>query len=368
MTIYYCFRMIKFLILAQLVFSIATNAIEENQSSNVLRTPDSRFVNLEDYPFKPNYIYIDNIRIHYIDEGPKNADPILLLHGLPTWSYLYRKMIPIFVDAGHRVIVPDMVGFGKSDKFIKKNDYSFLMHVNFMKKLVIDLDLNNIVLMGQDWGGPVGMRMAAEMPDRFSAIVMSNGGLPSMPNPQAWLARNIMNFNVWLNKPISMSELINELNNVSTTAEPSATDFIGAFSKWIAHSYYTEDLDIVAVMENLGRIKDLSKSTKLAYEAPYPSSKYKAGANTFASFAVDELANNEKYMVDVYEKWEKPFLIAFGENERITYRFKGELARRIPNPTIIDDIKDAGHFIQEDAGEELAILINNFISEEVQNK
>ena len=359
--------MFRIFLLLQLLTPLCFAANIEYQDPSVIRTPDSRFNNLEGYPFKPNYIYIDNIRIHYLDEGPKNAEPILLLHGLPTWSYLYRTMIPVFVEAGHRVIVPDMVGFGKSDKYIEKKDYSFLMHVDFMKKLVINLDLKNIVLMGQDWGGPVGMRMIGEMPDRFSAVVMSNGGLPSMPNPQAWLSKNIMNFNVWLNKPISMDELIKELKKSSERQKPSTNDFFRTFSKWIAHSYYAEDLDIGAVMENLGRIQNITESTKYAYEAPYPSPKYKAGANTFASFAVDELANNEKYMVNVFEKWEKPFLIAFGENERITYRLKSELARRIPNPTVADDIKDAGHFIQEEAGEELATLINKFISEEVKN-
>ena len=150
----------------------------------IVRTPEERFMDLRDYPFQPNYMMIDGIRIHYLDEGPREADPIILMHGLPTWSYLYRKMIPIFVKAGHRVIVPDMVGFGKSDKYIEKNDYSYLNHKELMKKLFINLDLDNITLMGQDWGGPIGLRVAVEMPEKFSRLIVSNGGLPSMPNPK----------------------------------------------------------------------------------------------------------------------------------------------------------------------------------------
>ena len=174
----------------------------------IVRTPDSRFENLEDYPFKPNYMMIDGVRIHYLDEGPKEADPIILMHGLPTWSYLYRKMIPIFTEAGHRVIVPDMVGFGKSDKFINKEDYSYLGHKDLMKKLFLELDLNNITLMGQDWGGPIGLRVAVEIPEKFSRLVISNGGLPSMPNPQAWLVKNFLDFSVWLNTPTSFQDLL----------------------------------------------------------------------------------------------------------------------------------------------------------------
>lgn len=332
-------------------------------SPGILRTPDSNFEDLENYPFEPNYMMIDGIRIHYLDEGPEDANPIFLLHGLPTWSYLYRKMIPIFVEEGHRVIVPDMVGFGKSDKYMDKNEYSYIVHVHFMKELIHRLDLSNIVIMGQDWGGPIGMRVVAEMPEKFSAVVMSNGGLPAMPNPQAWFTRNIMNFFVWWNKPVSLEELIKELQKSSKIEEPSTFDRITTFSKWIAHSYYAEDLDIVAVMENLGGLKNMTESEKKAYEAPYPSSEYKAGANTFASFAVDELSNNEEYMKNIFENWNKPFLIAFGENERVTYSLKAELVDRIPNPIVAEDIKNAGHFIQEDAGPELAVLINEFIAE-----
>ena len=328
----------------------------------IVRTPEERFMDLRDYPFQPNYMMIDGIRIHYLDEGPKEADPIILMHGLPTWSYLYRKMIPIFVKAGHRVIVPDMVGFGKSDKYIEKNDYSYLNHKELMKKLFINLDLDNITLMGQDWGGPIGLRVAVEMPEKFSRLIVSNGGLPSMPNPQAWIAKNFLDFNVWLNTPTSFQDLIDLRDEVSEiNDEPSLIDGLRFFSKWIAHSYYAEDLDISGVMVLLGGLKNLSEEEKYAYEAPYPSSEYKMGANTFASFALHELAENETYWKDILDKWDKPLLVAFGENERTTYRLKQVFIDRVPNPTVVEDIKNAGHFIQEEAGEELAYLINDFI-------
>ena len=144
--------------------------------------------------------------------------------------------------------------------------------------------------------------------------------------------------------------------------EASTLQTMTTFSKWIAHSYYAEDLDVVGVMKYLGGLENMTDDMIKAYEAPYPSPEYKAGANTFASFAVDELAVNEQYWIDVFEKWDKPFLVAFGENERTTYQLKKEFEERLPNPTVVADIKNAGHFIQEDAGPELAVLINDFIA------
>ena len=168
----------KLLLLLSLL--LATNAWAEIEiSQGVLRTSDDRFEDLKDYPFDPNYMEIDGLRIHYLDEGPKDADPIFLLHGEPTWSYLFRKMIPVFTSAGHRVIVPDMVGFGKSDKFISKYDYSYQHHIDVMKELVERLDLKEATFFGQDWGGLVGLRVVAEMPDRFARVVVSNTGMPS---------------------------------------------------------------------------------------------------------------------------------------------------------------------------------------------
>ena len=143
----------------------------------VLRTPEDRFQNLEGYSFEANYMMIDGLRIHYLDEGPKDAEPIVLFHGEPTWSYLFRKMIPVFKEAGYRVVVPDMVGFGKSDKLESKYVYSYEHHLEVMKELVERLDLKNATHFGQDWGGLVGLRVVAEIPYRFQQVIVSNTGM-----------------------------------------------------------------------------------------------------------------------------------------------------------------------------------------------
>ena len=144
-----------------------------------VRTPDTRFKQLLDYPFEPNYVDLDNLRMHYVDEGPANASPILMLHGEPSWSYLYRHMIPVCAAAGHRVIAPDLIGFGKSDKPTSIEDYSYQTHMEWMQQFIDKLDLNNITLVCQDWGSLLGLRLAAENPERFRAIVVGNGMLPT---------------------------------------------------------------------------------------------------------------------------------------------------------------------------------------------
>ena len=154
-----------------------------------LRTPESRFDGLADYPFEPHYHTVGEsitgpLRVHYIDEGPRDADPVLLMHGEPSWSYLYRKMIPVLVGAGHRVIAPDLVGFGKSDKPTEKTDYTYARHVGWMAELLFDhLSLRNATFFGQDWGGLIGLRLVASAPERFARLVLSNTGLPTGEQP-----------------------------------------------------------------------------------------------------------------------------------------------------------------------------------------
>ena len=325
----------------------------------VLRTPDNRFENLTDYPFEPNYMFIDGLRIHYLDEGPKDADPIILFHGEPAWSYLFRKMIPVLTDAGHRVIVPDMVGFGKSDKFISKHDYSYKHHIDLMKELVIQLDLKKVTHFGQDWGGLVGLRVVAELPDRFARVVVSNTGMVARAGFSGWLFENIVKLVVWWHGPITFEELQLARDKVLKSNNPSPLEGAIMFSKWIAYSYYSEDMDIIGIIESFGGLS-LSEGEKKAYEAPYPSGKYKAGPHVWPYLIPTQLSENEKYWIDVYEKWEKPFLVAFGENERITIGMKDDFLERIPNPTVIT-LMGASHFVQEEVGPELAKIIDNFI-------
>ena len=328
--------------------------------SGVLRTPDSQFENLKDYPFEPNYMEIDGLRVHYLDEGPKDADPIFLLHGEPTWSYLFRKMIPILTDAGHRVIVPDMIGFGKSDKFISKHDYSYEHHIYVMKKLVQKLELNDATFFGQDWGGLVGLRVVAEMPDQFARVVVSNTGMIARGGFSGRIFENFVKLLVWWNGPVTFEELKAAMEKVNEKKEPTDLDGLRMFSKWISHAYYSEDMDVSGIIQMSGRL-DLSEEEIRAYDAPYPSGRYKSGAHIFPYLIPTQLQENENYWVNVFEKWNKPFLVAFGSDEKITMRFKQDFMTRIPNPTEVT-LDGVGHFCQEEAGPELANLINNFIA------
>ena len=343
-----------------LIISLTSfNLFSYEVKNGVLRTPDERFQNLKDYPYEPNYMMIDGLRIHYLDEGPKDADPIFLLHGEPAWSYLFRKMIPTLTAQGHRVIVPDCVGFGKSDKFISKYDYSYKHHVEVMKELVQKLNLKNVTFFGQDWGGLVGLRVVAELPDRFSHVVVSNTGMVARSGLTAWLFEKFIQLRVWWIGPISFDELM-EAAVEALNGNPSTSAGISMFTKWMAYSYYAEDMDIVGIIRNFGNI-DLSEEEAYAYEAPYPSGLYKAGAHVWPYLIPTQLTENEQLWKDVYEKWDKPFLVAFGEKERITLPMKDDFLNRIPNPTVIT-LGGASHFVQEEVGPELAQIISDFIN------
>lgn len=343
-----------------LIISLTSfNLFSYEVKNGVLRTPDERFQNLKDYPYEPNYMMIDGLRIHYLDEGPKDADPIFLLHGEPAWSYLFRKMIPTLTAQGHRVIVPDCVGFGKSDKFISKYDYSYKHHVEVMKELVQKLNLKKVTFFGQDWGGLVGLRVVAELPDRFSHVVVSNTGMVARSGLTAWLFEKFIQLRVWWIGPISFDELM-EAAVEALNGNPSTSAGISMFTKWMAYSYYAEDMDIVGIIRNFGNI-DLSEEEAYAYEAPYPSGLYKAGAHVWPYLIPTQLTENEQLWKDVYEKWDKPFLVAFGEKERITLPMKDDFLNRIPNPTVIT-LGGASHFVQEEVGPELAQIISDFIN------
>ncbi|MDC0980006.1 haloalkane dehalogenase [bacterium] len=350
----------KHLLFALLIgVSLNQEILSDEVAPGVLRTPDDRFENLQDYPFEANYMEIDGLRIHYLDEGPKDADPIILFHGEPAWSYLFRKMIPVLTEAGYRVVVPDMVGFGKSDKFESKYDYSYKHHVDVMKELVEKLDLENTTHFGQDWGGLVGLRVVAEMPNRFAQVVVSNTGMVAGEGIRAWFAQLIMKLSVWWNGPITFEELKTAARGALNSDNPSSGDGISMFTKWIAHSYYSKDMDVVGIIETFGGL-NLTEEERRAYEAPYPSGRYKAGAHVWPYLIPTQLKENEKYWKEVYEKWDKPFLVAFGGEERITIRMKDDFVNRIPNPTVIT-LGGAGHFVQEEVGPELAEIIINFI-------
>ncbi|KZZ59958.1 haloalkane dehalogenase, partial [Oleiphilus sp. HI0122] len=241
--------------------------------TNFLRTPEARFERLPNYAFTPNYIEIDEMRMHFVDEGPRDADPILMMHGEPTWSYLYRHMIPICVAAGHRVIAPDLIGFGKSDKPTSTEDYSYAQHMRWMQKFIDKLELNNITLVCQDWGSLLGLRLAAENESRFKAIVVGNGMLP--------------------------------------TGEEQVPK---AFKLWKAFALNSPWFPIARIV-NSGSFKQLSKDEMRAYDAPFPSRKYKAGARAFPALVPvtpdNPASQANKDAWKVLEKWDKPFLTTF---------------------------------------------------------
>jgi len=262
-------------------------------------------------------------------------------------------MIPTLVDAGYRVIAPDMVGFGKSDKYIDIDDYSHQMHVDTMSELIRKLDLKDMTAHVHDWGGLVGLRVIAEEPERFSRVIASNTGLIA---PGRGLINDIRGFflgpifklTIWLQGPVTWEE------------------FIGGkgFANWIRYSRYTDNIDVGGVMQTLGTVSD---EERLGYEAPYPNASYKAGAQIFPYLIPSELRKNEMAFRDVLEKWNKPFLIANSDNDPVTGNNPGiaEGLKRIPTAKEIV-IKGPGHFIQEEAGPEYAQLILDFIKGEAK--
>ena len=291
----------------------------------ILRTPDSQFENLPGYPFKPNYIDSAGIRIHYVDEGAKDAPVVLMLHGEPSWSYLYRHMIPVIVDAGFRAIAPDLVGFGRSDKPSEKRDYTYQRHVDWMRDVLFKLELKNITLMCQDWGGLIGLRLAAEHPDLFDRIVAANTFLPTgdFPMPAA--------FKAW-----------------QRTSQLSPWFPVGKFIQG-------------------GTKTRLPKDVVAAYNAPFPDESYKAGAKIFPMLVPtspnDPATVPNRKAWEVLKQWEKPFLTAFSDGDPITQGADEVLRNLIPGTQGQDHtiIRGGGHFLQEDRGLELARVVTNFI-------
>ncbi len=312
----------------------------EEVSPGIYRTPETRFEGLQDYPFESHYKQIGAYRVHYLDEGPADGESLLLLHGEPTWSYLYRKMIPIFTAAGYRVIAPDLVGFGKSDKPAKKSDYSYPMQVDVMRQLVRELELQAVTFFGQDWGGLIGLRVVAAEPERFARVVVSNTGLPSAPGIRGWIGYPLFKLVVWWQGAVTLDELREELT----------------FPRWVAYTHHVDDLPIGEIMQFIGA----DEAVRLAYEAPFPDKRYKAGAMIMPYLVPSQLRENEVAW-QVFEAWDKPFLVAFTDSDPITRGVEKVFLERVPTVENVT-IKGAGHFVQEDAGEQLAELMLDFMS------
>jgi len=292
----------------------------------LLRTPDERFANLPGYPFAPHYVTVDGIRIHYVDEGPRSGAPVLLLHGEPSWSYLYRKMIPIVVRAGHRAIAPDLVGFGRSDKPVRREDFTYQRHVDWMRGVLEQLDLRNVTLVCQDWGGLIGLRLVAEHPDRFARVVAANTFLPTGDQPPG-----------------------------------------PAFLAWQKFSQEVPDFPVGAIV-NGGCAGDLPAEIVAAYDAPFPDDRYKAGPRQFPLLVptspTDPAAPANRKAWEALARWTKPFLTAFSDQDPITGGADALLQAAIPgtNGQPHTTITGGGHFLQEDCGEALAKVVVDFIA------
>ncbi len=320
-----------------------------------IRTPDERFENLPGYNFSPHYIEIEGLRIHYVDEGDGNAKPVLLMHGEPTWSYLYRKMIPPIANAGHRVIAPDLMGFGRSDKPIHQKDYTYKKHVDIITQFVEELDLKKITLFCQDWGSTAGLMVVANVPDRFDRIIVSNGGLPYFEG-DAKQAEQI--FNKFVSEADPAVWKMDDKDGFVSEFGPNAS-----FIRWVAYALKAPELPIGDMVQNHTFI-NLSDEEIAAYDAPFPDERYKAGARVFPSLSMTHLEANTKAWKEVFHVWEKPFLTAYAEHEFVTRDSEKIFQTKIPGakdqPHVT--IKDASHFIQDDKGEELAQLTIDFIA------
>jgi haloalkane dehalogenase len=296
-----------------------------------LRTPDERFDDVPDFPYAPRYCEVPDgdggaLRVAFVEDGPEGADPVLMLHGEPSWSYLYRKMIPILVDAGHRVVCPDLVGFGRSDKPTRREDHSYARHVEWMRTVAFDvLDLRNVTLVGQDWGGLIGLRLAAEHPERFARLVVANTGLPNGDQPMA---------EVWW-----------RFREVITTAP---------------------ELNVGWFVQG-GCRQQLSDEVRAGYDAPFPADEYCAGPRAMPGLVPtspdDPAAGANKAAWAKLSVSPTPMLIAFSDSDPITGPMAAIFQREMRGAQGIDHptIRGAGHFLQEDAGEELANHIVEFL-------
>jgi len=299
----------------------------------LLRTPDDRFENLPGYPFKPNYLAIKDrsegagIRIHYIDEGDSASQPVLMLHGEPSWSFLYRKMVTPFTKAGYRVVAPDLPGFGKSDKPARRTDYSYARHVAWMQDWLQAMDLNNIILICQDWGGLIGLRLVAAEPDRFARVVTANTMLPTgdhNPGP--------------------------------------------AFMQWQKFSQEVPVFQTGQIVHK-GTVAGLSDAEIAAYDAPFPDESYKEGARQFPTLvpiAPDDPASQaNRDAWKVLMGFEKPWLCAFGDSDPITGAAAPVIQKLIPGcqGQPHTTLSGGGHFIQEDCGEDLSRVVLKWLSD-----
>ena len=333
-------------VLALTVLVVASQPSQNWVVGEVIRTPDEAFRNLSDYPFSANYVNSLGYRIHYVDEGPRDGQVVLLLHGQPSWSYLYRHMIPLLASAGFRVIAPDNVGFGKSDKPLSGDAHNYQMHVDVMTNFVDELGLEGVTFFGQDWGSNIGLRVVAERPSRFARIVLSNGTLPAASGVQGWLGFPLLNLLVWLEGDVQH-------------LDPSGY----SFTEYVAHMKTAKNIDLGAAFQR-GTTRVLSEEDLAGYSAPYPTEEYAAAIRVFPAIVASQLRQNQRVIDEFYSKWDKPFLTAYGTEDSLM------AGRAKPWQEVVPGAKGqphtmvvgGAHFIQDDVPDELAQIVIDFIN------
>ena len=294
----------------------------------VLRTPADRFADLPDFGYPPRYADVGDLRLAFVEAGPADGEPVLLLHGEPSWSFLYRKVMPVLADAGLHAIAADLVGFGRSDKPAETTDHSFARHVEWIRALAFDhLDLRDLTIVGQDWGGLIGLRLVAEHPDRFARVVAANTGLPTGDEPMP---------DVWL-----------RFREVVRTADTLS----------------------VSRLVQSGCQTRLSPEVLAAYEAPFPDPSFCAAVRAMPDLVPtspdDPASEANRAAWRQLAAWDKPFLVAFSDRDPITGSMAPVLKETVPGAAGIAHpvITGAGHFLQEDAGERLGTVITDFVRE-----
>ena len=314
----------------------------------VVRTPDHRFVDLPGYPFEPHYATVtarglSPVRMHYLDEGPSDGEVVLLLHGQPTWSYLYRTVIPVLTAAGLRVVAPDHVGFGRSDKFTERTDYTLSRHIQWLGSLITGLDLRGITLVAQDWGGPIGLSTLAGHTDRFAWVVATNTVLhtaePSLAGRLGWANHSLGDGRVVLQEAL--------------------VDYVQFFAR---SPQLTASLFVEAVAGPLG------PGVAAAYDAPVPDPTFQAGLRQMTGLI--PLTGNDpgavigRSTMAALARFDRPFLTAYSDGDPATAGWDGVFRERVPGaagrPAV--RIAGAGHFLQEQKGPELAGVIADFIA------
>lgn len=314
----------------------------------VLRTPDDRFERLPGHPFPPNYVQIatkgvDALRMHYVDAGPADGPVVLLLHGQPTWSYVYRKVIGVLAEAGVRVIAPDNIGYGRSDKLTDATDYTFARHVDWLHDFVTALDLREITLVAQDWGGPLGLSVLARDQGRFARVVATNTILhtcdPALEGQLTWAHHGVGDGRMMLQETL--------------------LDYV---------AFYQRAPDIVPSFFLNAVAGPLPEDVRAAYDAPFPDKSYKAGLRQL--IALIPLTRNDpgaaigRATMAVLEQWEKPFLTAYSDGDPATRGWDHVFQQRVPGARGQNHvtITGAGHFVQEQRGEELGRIVADFVA------